>query len=164
MQYPVYLLTSDDGQNGPQYEDVRLNYLKRAVYSAAAYELDGVVVTTAALFRHSWFIPLTKKFRLAVMVYGETNNSVQAIRDIKNTGAMKGIIYDRIYDFIAETKDNYKPRIIPPCNPAPPLNCRDYAVGYTGYIPGKLSAVGGDSALGGNLHNSKNPKCQNKCV
>ncbi|XP_055341785.1 glycerophosphocholine phosphodiesterase GPCPD1-like [Paramacrobiotus metropolitanus] len=163
IEYPVYLLLSNDLQKGLEYEDVRINYLKRAVYSAASFELDGVVVPSEVVFQHSWFVPLVRKFRLTVIVYGEANNSVKAIEDIKATGIVKGIIYDRIYEFIEQTKENHRFRIKGPCLPANQINCRDYVLGYTGYVPGRLSKIGAESVLSGNAKNSQNLQCRNVC-
>ncbi|GAU87802.1 hypothetical protein RvY_00600 [Ramazzottius varieornatus] len=146
IQYPVFLLTSNDALKGLEYDDLRINYLKRALYSAAAYELEGIVCPSACLFQHSWFIPLVRRLKLKVITYGEANNSVFSIQEVKRTGAVTGIIYDRIFDFIQCTKDHWVPK--PPPRPCEPTDL-GFIIGYTGFVPGRQDLVGTESQKSG---------------
>ncbi|OQV11631.1 putative glycerophosphocholine phosphodiesterase GPCPD1-like protein 2 [Hypsibius exemplaris] len=146
LQYPVFLLTSNDEQKGLLYDDVRINYLKRALYSAAAYQLEGIVCQTAVMYQHSWFLPLTKKLKLKLILYGESNDSVEAVQDIRKVDLVNGIIYNGIHNLVSRTKDGWKPKVHSAVCPPQDFG---FIIGYTGFVPGRLDLVGTDSAISG---------------
>lgn len=106
-RYPVIFLCQGANDIYPPYDDIRTRSLQNSFSFARAERLLGVAPFSAELLQHVEMISWAKKFGLVIFTWGEMNNNMETIDELKSLG-VDAVIFDRIHEIKSRKENVFK--------------------------------------------------------